>query len=175
MAVHSEDEARKIAESMLEKIEFLRQEASERRERFEALTKEQLQSKIKGETSKSPFFFAQTWGSASPGSSTTYRAHVHNPDPNGYSGFSLFGHLFFGPANFIASSDLALTSVDPRFPHYYQPCGVAAGSDTSMTFTIDVPAGLRPGIYIGNCFLVLRNPFDVGGYFDRASFNLTVS
>ena len=175
MAVKSEDEARQSAESLLKKVEFLRQEASERHERFEALTMEQLLSKLVGQTSNSPFFFAQSWGSASPGGSTTYTAYVRNPDPNGYSGFSLFGYLLFGPANFIGNLDLALNSVDQRFPYYYQRSGVAAGSDTSMTFTIDVPAGLRPGIYIGNCFLVLRNSFDVGSHFDRASFDLTVS
>jgi len=44
-----------------------------------------------------------------------------------------------------------------------------------MTFTIDVPAGLKPGVYIGNCFLLLRNSFDVGTYFGRAAFHLTVT
>jgi hypothetical protein len=175
MAVKSEAEARKIAETLLEKVEFLRQEAHERRERFEALTIDQLLSKIMGKTSRSPHFYAQSWGSTSPGGSTTYRAYVHNPDPSGYSSYSLFGYLLFGPANFIGSSDVALTSVDDRFPRYYQRCGVAAGSDTSMTFTIDVPAALKPGIYIGNCFLVRRDSFDVGSYVDRAAFDLTVS
>ncbi|MCW5978129.1 MAG: hypothetical protein KIT09_08625 [Bryobacteraceae bacterium] len=175
MAVKSDDDARKVAEMLLKKIEFLRNEASERRERFEALAREQLMGKIKGETSQSPYFYAQGWGGASPGGTTTYRAYVHNPDPTGYSGFWLFGHLFFGPANFIGSSDLALTSTDPRFTHYYQRCEVAAGSDANMNFTIDVPSGLRPGIYIGNCFLLMRNSFDVGSYHDRAAFDLTVN
>ena len=175
MTVKSETEARKIAEPLLEKVEFVREEAHERRERFEALTKEQLLSKIMGKTSKSPYFYAQSWGSASPGGSTTYTAYVHNPDPNGYSGYWLFGYLLFGPANFIGSPDVAFTSVDERFPRYYQRCSVAAGSDTSMTFAIDVPAGLKTGIYIGNCFLVTRNSFDVGSSGDRAAFDLTVS
>jgi hypothetical protein len=175
MTAKPEAEARKIATTLREKVEFLRQEAAARGERVETLTQELLLSRIMGQTSKSPFFFMQSWGNASPGGSATYTAHVHNPDPSGYSGFSLFGYLVFGPANFIGSTDVALTTIDERFPHYYQRCGVAAGADASMTFTIDVRAGIRPGIYIGNCFLVQRDAFDVGNYIDRAAFDLTVT
>lgn len=175
MAVKSQAEARKIADTLLEKIDFLKRQAHERSERFESLSAEQLVNKIMGKTSKSPYFYFQSWGSAPPGGSASYSAGVHNPDPAGYSGFSLFGYLLFGPANFIGSSDLALTSVDVRFQRYFQRCAVAAGSDTTMTFTINVPATINSGIYIGNCFLVLRSPFDVGSYMDRAGFDLTVS
>jgi hypothetical protein len=171
----TEQEAQKIAESLLQKIEFLRQEAHDRNERFEALSNDQLVSKIMGKTSNSPYFYSQSWGSGSPGGTVSYTATVHNPDANAYSGFNLFGYLFFGPANFISSSDLALTSVDVRFLRYFQACGVAANSDTSMKFAIDIPMPLRQGIYMGNCFLVLRNAFDVGQYIDRAGFNMTVT
>ena len=105
----------------------------------------------------------------------SYTAFVHNPDPMGYSGYWLYGYVLFGPANFIANSDVALTAIDGRFPHNLQRCSVAAGSDTSMKFAIDVPSEISSGIYIGNCFLVMRNSFDVGSYVDRASFDLTVS
>jgi len=170
-----EAEATKIAETLLEKIEYLREEAKERQQRFEALTKEQLRKKITGKTSKSPYFYAQTWGNTSPGGSMSYAAYVHNPDPTGYSGYWLFGHVFFGPANFIVDTDVAMTSIDERFPRYLQRCSVAAGSDANMTFAIDVPATVCSGIYIGNCFLVRRNSFDVGSYVDRAAFDLTLS
>jgi hypothetical protein len=175
MAAKSKREAEQIAKNLLEEAEFLRQEASERGERFEALGKEQLVSKLMREPLESPFFNAQSWGSTSPGGSTTYTAFVQNPDPTAYSGFFLFGYLFFGPANFIGSSDAALAVLDTRFPRFYQRCGVAANSSTSMTFTINVSSTLRPGIYVGNCFLVRRNPFDVGAYVDRAAFDLTVN
>jgi hypothetical protein len=171
----SKAEAEKIAKTFVEEIEFLRQEAHERGERFEALTEEQFVSKLMAETSKSPFFNAQAWGSTSPGGSTTYTAFVRNPDPFSHSGFVLFGYLFFGPANFIGGVDAALTVFDGRFPRFYQRCGVAANSSTSMTFTIRVGSSVQPGIYIGNCFLVQRNPFDVGTYLDRAGFDLTVT
>jgi hypothetical protein len=52
---------------------------------------------------------------------------------------------------------------------------VAAGGTASAAFTLSIPAGITPGIYIGNCLLVLRSPFDVGTYFDRAGFDLQVT
>jgi hypothetical protein len=174
MAVKSKAEATKIAETLLAKIEILRQEAQKQGDRFEALTKEQLVSKIMGKTSKSPFFIGERWGAGNPGGSTNFWATVHNPDARAYSSIQLFGYLFFGPANFIASPDVALTSVDERFSHYYQGCEVAAGSNATMAFTIDVPAGLRPGIYMGNCFLLHSNPMGVGTYLDRTEIDLTV-
>jgi hypothetical protein len=176
MAGESSAEAERTVETLRAKIEYLRQEAGERRERFEALEEEQLRRKVRGQTAQSPFFFAQSWGSAAPGGSTSYTAYVHNPDPGGYSGFWLFGYLFFGPANFISDTNLALASkIDERFPYSYQRLSIAAGSDASATFTVGVGSTVAPGIYLGNCFLVLRDSFDVGTYFDRAAFDLTVT
>jgi hypothetical protein len=65
--------------------------------------------------------------------------------------------------------------VDTRFPRFFRSLGVAAFGNANATFTINIPFGITPGIYIGNCFLVRRDSFDVGDYFDRASFDLTVS
>jgi hypothetical protein len=169
-------EVERTVEALRAKIELLRQEAEERRERFEALADEQLLRKVRGQTAQSPFFYAQSWGSAPPGGSTSYTAYVHNPDPTGYSGTWLFGYLFFGPANFISDTNLALASeIDERFPYSYQPLTIAAGSDASATFTVSVASTVTPGIFLGNCFLVLRDSFDVGTYFDRAAFRLTVT
>jgi hypothetical protein len=175
MASKTEAEAREIARRLLEEAEFRRQEAEARGERFESLDEETLVKKIMGGTTDSPFFNAQSFPSGPPGGTTTYTAFIHNPDPTGYSAFSLFGYLFFGPSNFIQDRDIALTMVDIRFPRYFQGISVAAGGNASSAFTINIPSGITPGIYIGNCFLVLRNGFDVGTYFDRAAFPLTVS
>jgi hypothetical protein len=163
-----------MAKALLHKIEHLRQRAKERGERFEALTEKELMNKITGKTSKSPYIWGQSWGSVVPGGSMTYTAYVNNPDPTGYSGTWLFGYLFFGPANFIVDRGLALNSIDDRFPHFLQECTVAAASDTTMSFTIEVPSTIRPGIYLGNCFLVYRDSFGVGDYFDRAAFDVNV-
>jgi hypothetical protein len=46
-----EAETKRIAAALLEKVEYLREEAKERQERFEALTNEQIVKKITGETS----------------------------------------------------------------------------------------------------------------------------
>lgn len=97
MAAKTEDEANRIVESLLGKAEFLRQEASLRGDRFRARSKEQLLSKIMGQTSNSPFFFSDSWNDSSPGGSTIYSVNVYNPDPFDYPGFMLFGHLFFWP------------------------------------------------------------------------------
>ena len=103
----------------------------------------------------------------------TFTASVSNPDPVAYSGFSLFAYLLFGTSNFIVSNDSALLSVDPRWPSYARGISVAAGATASASFAIPIPT-VQPGVYIGNCFLVLRRSFDPGSIFDRASFDLTV-
>jgi hypothetical protein len=51
---------------------------------------------------------------------------------------------------------------------------VAAGGSANAAFTVNIPAGITPGVYIGNCFLVCRSSFDVGEVFDRGSFDMTV-
>ena len=52
---------------------------------------------------------------------------------------------------------------------------MAAGGNANAAFTVDIPAGITPGVYIGNCFLVRRSSFDVGEVFDRASFDMTLT
>jgi hypothetical protein len=75
----------------------------------------------------------------------------------------------------LESADLSLTAVDTRFPRYWRGLGVAAGGDATATFAIAVPAGIAPGVYFGNCYLVRRDSFDVGHLFDRSCFDMTVS
>jgi hypothetical protein len=174
MAVN-EDDARSIARRIMATNEFLAQEARARGDRFESLDEERLVRKLTAETTNSPFFNSQSWGSGPPGGTITYTANIFNPDPVSYSGFSLFGYLFFAPANFIQSNDTALLAVDNRFPRYMQRLGVASNASASASFTVSIPTGITPGIYLGNCFLVQRDPFDVGDYFDRAGFDLTVT
>jgi hypothetical protein len=73
----------------------------------------------------------------------------------------------------LESADLSLTAVDTRFPRYWRGLGVAAGGDATATFAIAVPAGIAPGVYFGNCYLVRRDSFDVGHLFDRSCFDMT--
>lgn len=175
MVAKTEAEAREIAKRLLQEIEFRGQEARARGERFEHLDEPALVRKLTGETANSPFINSLSWSSAPPGGTTSLIVGIHNPDPTSYSGFSLFGYLLFGPANFVLADDAALASVDVRFPRYWKSLGVAAGGNASATFSIAVPAGITPGVYVGNCFLVLRRSFDPGTVFDRSSFDLTVT
>ncbi|UCE96054.1 MAG: S8 family serine peptidase [Candidatus Bathyarchaeota archaeon] len=161
-------------ENLLEHVANLKTAAQLRGQKFESLSKKELLLKMKRKTSKSPFFFWHSWGSTTPGGTITYNVGIHNPDPVSYSGVWLFAYLLFGPANFISDSDKALLSIDNRFPSYAKDISVSAGGSASVTFSIDVPANTKPGIYIGNCFLVKRNSFDVGDYLDRAAFDVEV-
>lgn len=171
----NDNDVRSVARRIMAENEFREREAQARGDRFESLDEENLVRKLTGETSNSPFFNFQSWSSGSPGGTITYTAGIFNPDAVSYSGFSLFGFLFFGPANFIQNNDTALLGVDDRFPRYMQSLGVAANASTSARFAVDIPAGITPGEYLGNCFLVRRDSFDVGDYFDRAAFDLTVT
>lgn len=176
MAKKTLTEAKAIVRILLQKAELARQRAEDRKERFEVLDEKELLKKVRGESSNSPHFYAQAWGSTvSAGGSTNYTAYINNPDATAYSGSWLYAYLFFGPSNFIADPDLALTVWQQQFSHYLQQVSVAAGSTASAAFTVNVPAGIAAGFYMGNCFLVERNSFDVGTYFDRAAFYLNVS
>jgi len=171
----SEAEAREIANRLMQEIDFRANEARARGERFEQLDEPTLMRKLMGEAAHSPFFTSLSWSDGPPGGTITFTAFIHNPDPTSYSGFALFGYLLFGPANFVQATDDALVSEDTRFPRYWKSLGVATGGNANAAFTVNIPTGITPGVYIGNCFLVLRNSFDVGEVFERASFDMTVT
>jgi hypothetical protein len=170
----SENEIRAAAERVSQQLDHMEAEARARGERFERLDEQTLLRKIAGDEANSPFINSLSWGSAPPGGTVTFTVGIHNPDPVPYSSFSLFGYLFFGAANTVQSTDLSLTAVDTRFPRYWRGLGVASGGNANATFTVTIPAGITPGIYFGNCYLVLRNSFDVGQFFDRSCFDMTV-
>jgi hypothetical protein len=174
MAGPSDEELRVAAERVMQELDFREQEARARGERFERLDEQTLRRKLAGESADSPFIFALGWGSAPPGGTASFTVSIQNPDPVSYSGFTLFGYLFFGPANSVLSNDLSLTAVDTRFPRYWGSLGVAAGASTSASFSIAVPGGITPGFYFGNCYLVRRDSFNVGQVFDRSCFDFTV-
>jgi hypothetical protein len=72
------------------------------------LSAEELKKKIRGETSKSPFIYAQSWVSGtSPGATAYYTVHVSNPDPVAY--FPFYATIFFGLGNFYDQPSLDRT------------------------------------------------------------------
>jgi hypothetical protein len=175
MAGESGAEVEKTVEALLARIQLLRQEADERGETFEALDEEQLRRKVRGETAQSPFFTSHSWVSGvPPGSSIPYTADIYNPDPGYWS--SLLCYVFFGPANSILDPDLALASkIDERFSYSYRQTSLYSGQSATLPFTVRVASAIAPGDYLGNCFLMVRRNLDVGRYFGRASFLITIT
>jgi hypothetical protein len=175
MAPKTEAEAREIARRLLEEAELRRKEAEARGERFESLDEETLVKKIMGLTANSPFFVSHSTDNGPPGGTAMHNVSIVNPDTVDYSSFFLLAYLFFGPSNLIQDNDTAVTMVDTRFPRYFKGIDVAAGGNTLAHFTVNIPTGITPGIYMLNCFLVHHKPFAVGTYFDRAASTLEVT
>ncbi len=166
----SEQEVRREIAQLKEEIEKLRQRAQELGQSFWSLDADELARKVRGETSKSPFIFAQGWTSAAfPGSNASYNVSVRNPDPIGYS--RIFATIFFGLGDFF-SADQAWIGRDTRWP--------AVSSDrttflanTSQTFSFTYPLpSLLLGTYNGNSLIWQSDWGGHGTLFDRASFEV---
>ena len=156
-------------------IEKLRGSAK-KGDHFTALTDDQIREKLR--RTNSPMFIGEGWsGSAPVGGTISYNVTITNPDP--VSRDSMYVHVFIGPANTASDVGSALRIVDARFPRLSQPgffgLTLAPSASQSLSFSIKVPAGVEPSNYMGNAFLLQLNSFDVGVYFDRASFVFQVT
>src|SRR5262245_40439277 len=159
-----------------EQIAALKEQAHQRGLAFSSLNQEQLTKKVRGETSKSPFIFAQAWTSGIQISSASgtvggfYEVHVRNPDPIPY--YPFYATIFFGLGNFFAVEQ-GWIGRDKRWPEFSSDqTFFPANSDRSFLFSYTVPCGLPLGTYNGNS-VVWRGEFhDVGAAFDRGSFDL---
>lgn len=154
-----------------QQIEVLKERARELGRAFSSLDEDQLTKKVKGETSNSPFIFAQSWTSGTtPGSPATYAVSVRNPDPNGY--FPVYATIFFGLGNFFGV-DQAWVGRDRRWPEFSSDrIFFSANSDHTFSFNYTVPSGLPLGTYNGNSVIWRGNFIDVGAAFDRGSFDV---
>jgi hypothetical protein len=157
-----------------EQIEALKERAREHGQAFSSLNEEQLTKKVKGETSKSPFIYAQSWISGTtPGSTANYTVYVHNPDPTAY--FPFYVTIFFGLGNFFAV-DQGWIGRDKRWPEFSSDrTFFPANSDLSFSFTYTVPLGVPLGTYNGNSVLWRGEFHDVGAAFDRGSFDVKLT
>jgi hypothetical protein len=155
-----------------EQIEALRQLAHERGQAFSSPDDERLTRKLRGETAKSPFIYAQSWTSGtSPGSPANYTVYVQNPDPSAY--FPFYVTIFFGLGNFFDDLDEAWAGRDKRWPEFSSDrTFLAANSSQSFSFNYTVPTGLPVGTYNGNSVLWRGDFHDVGVSFDRGSFDV---
>jgi hypothetical protein len=80
-----------------EEIEVLRERARELGQAFSSLDEDQLTKKVKGQSSKSPFAFAQSWTSGqTPGGPAGFSVQVRNPDPSAY--FPVYTTIFLASA-----------------------------------------------------------------------------
>lgn len=177
----AENEIEKEVEQRMREIEMLEREARERGLSFSAPDREQITKKIRRETSKSPYIYAQSWTSGtSPGTSAYYSVYVSNPDPGGY--YPVFASIFFGAgANFLDDGDLAEAladgnfNSDGRWPYMSSPpFSLASGATANQQFAYAVPA-VPLTTYIGNCVIWGGQYHDRGQYFDRGLFYITLS
>jgi hypothetical protein len=159
------------ARNVLAEIERQREELTGRGYHFTAPTGEQLVAKFA--SAKSPMIVFQGWsGSTGTPGTISYTVGINNPDPVAQG--SLFVHLFIGPANVAPNVNNALGLVDQRFPRLTEPeffgLTIQPGATDSLSFSVDVPAGVEPSNYLGNSFLFQATWHDPGQYLDRSLF-----
>ncbi len=167
----TEEEVKREVAQLKAEIEVLKQLAREQGQAFSSLDEAQLVKKVRGETSDSPFIYAQSWTSGtSPGSTAYYTVYVQNPDPNAY--FPFYVTIFFGLGNFFDVGQ-AWIGRDKRWPELSSDrTHLAANSSHSFAFSYTVPTGLPLGTYNGNSVVWRGEWHDVGSAFDRGSFDV---
>jgi hypothetical protein len=159
------------ARSILAEIQRHRDQLTGQGFHFTAPTADQLMAKLA--RVNSPMIVFQGWsGSTGAPGSISYTVGINNPDPVAQS--SLFVHLFIGPANVALNVNNALGLVDDRFPRLTEPeffgLTIQPGATDSLSFSVDVPAGVQPSNYLGNSFLFQATWHDPSVYLDRSLF-----
>ncbi len=115
MEKKSEKEIRQEVELRLREIALFKEEAQNQGLKFSSLTEEQIVKKVKLESSKSPYIYAQSWTSGTtPGSSASYSVNIANPDPVGY--YPMYVSIFFGIGNFLADIGEGWIGRDTHWP-----------------------------------------------------------
>lgn len=166
----SEAQVQEEVKRLLEEIELLREQTKRRGLAFASLSEEELAQKIRGETSKSPFFYYQGWTSATtPGNAAYVEIGYKNPDPTFWQ---ICVTIFFGLANFAADITTGLAGQHRSWPYVSDvPTIVAAGGTGIAKFNYTTPMVAR-GTYLGNGVLWQPRTFDVGTYLDRSFFEV---
>jgi len=168
MALRSEAELKKALERLLKETEELKERAQKRGFAFASLNEEQLTRKLRGETSKSPFFTAQAWDQfASPGSPCFFLGNYFNPDPQVYL---CFVTIFFGLAGLETNITSALTTRDTQWPYLSTELVTLSSNEIGVAdIKYTVPFAPK-GTYIGNAVLW---QWSIGGaigtVYDRAT------
>jgi hypothetical protein len=175
MAKKSDAAVKEELERRLAEIEVRRERARGQGLAFASPSEDQLARKIRAEAGSSPYFYYESWTSGTtPGSPAYYEAGYSNPDPDAY--YPTFVTIFFGLANLTADLGAAVHARDLSWPYVSaQPVYLASGATGAATFNYTTPATVNRGTYLGNAVLWQADSFDVGRYFDRASFEVTLS
>jgi hypothetical protein len=175
MANISEKEVKIEVSKIQEEMEMIVHEAKMKGLEYSVLSEEELVRKIKRETSKSPYIYAQSWTSGThPGSPAVYTVYISNPDPGSY--YPMFVTIFFGLANFLNDISGGLAARNTDWPYISsESFSLASGSRTSKTFRYTTPASAALGTYLGNSIVWRGQWHDKGTYFDRGLFRVTLS
>ena len=171
----SDREIKAEVERILAENELLREQAQQQGLAFSGPTREELEKKLRGETSNSPMINGMSWTSTVPlGGTSNYTVYLANPDPASY--YPCFVSVLFGPCNFFDSPADMVISRDTRFPQMNSaPLQLAAGANGQASFAIPIPSTVQRSTYLGNA-IVWRGDFhDKGTYFDRGLIYVTVT
>jgi hypothetical protein len=168
-------EVREELERRLEEIELLKRQAQEQGLAFSAPTREQLEKKITGESSNSPYIYSMSWTSGTtPGSPASFQVWMSNPDAAGY--YPVFASIFFGVANFFANIAEGLIARDDRWPYLSsQPFSLTSGATGTQSFSYTTPSTVPRSTYLGNVLVWRGEYHDQGAYFDRGLFYVTLT
>ncbi|MBI4538013.1 MAG: hypothetical protein HY704_00715 [Gemmatimonadetes bacterium] len=156
----TEKQIRQEVDRLAAKIAELKKEYERRKLSYHFLSRDKLESKIRGISSKSAFVFG-SGGDTRPeqGEDVTTHVHVYNPDPEPTSG--LYLTLFFGlPPLLMEDVGVALTARDMEWPYFSKgPLNLASGEEATVEFNYTIPE-VRRGTYIGNILVWMASSYD---------------
>ncbi len=150
-------------------------EKANKYENFTSVSEEELESKF--QRVNSPMIVSQGWNHTNQGGAVNYDLGIYNPDP--VQAIWVFAHVWVGSGNIVANVGDFLLNVDTRFPRLTEPgfagLTLAPNANTTLSFTLQVPASVDETNYLGNSCLFGLNWHDVGTYYDRGVFVFNVS
>jgi hypothetical protein len=169
----SEEIHKEKLKKLSEEIEMLRKHATKQRLAFSSPTTEQLKKKL--ESTHTPFIISQSWTDVGSAIGTfLYQLNIYNPDPDSHD--NLYAYFFFGPANMVQDVGTALHSVDETlYRGFVEFPPVSPDSYTYIIFNYRFPSSTPAGLYIGNSFIFIREPHDVGIYIDRGCIYVRIT
>ena len=172
----SDREIKQEVERILAENELLREQAQQQGLAFSAPTREELEKKLRGETSNSPTITGMSWSSIVPlGGTCNYTVYLKNPDPASH--WPCFVSVLFGPVNLFDSPADMVVGRDTRFPQLNSaPFSLTANGGTGQaSFAIPIPTVVQKSTYLCNALVWAADLHDKGTYYDRGVVYVTVT